>query len=129
MIDKNGLTQRAILEHELSKKSLSASARARVRSQLWEAPLSAAAQVVWDWFWQLNRTRVEHQSISYQEVLAWSRHTGNDLPPLVLEMIYAMDAAYRRAVQTFSAAGGETMFPADPSEMLTMLRSRISKKR
>ena len=64
-----------------------------------------------DWFWDLSQSRGSTgfgpARLSFSEIEAWSRLTGNNLKPWELKAIRAMDAAYMRwAAERQKKSGG-----------------------
>jgi hypothetical protein len=63
---------------------------------------------VWGWFWELSHRRgTGPEALTFGEVAAWRRLTGQDVEPAEVEMIMAMDDAYLRAVREDQAAARE----------------------
>lgn len=60
---------------------------------------------VWAWFWELSaRRRSGPEALAFGDVAAWAELTGQQLLPVEIDMLMAMDDAYLRAVREDQAA-------------------------
>jgi hypothetical protein len=63
-----------------------------------EVEVPEEGEYILEWFWDLNRDRIENQPITRQDIQVWIEQTGNILWPEEIEILKQLDLTYRSAV-------------------------------
>ena len=104
MQDKNGSTKRQSLMQVLETTPEDSAAYQSALVQLENQPeIPDWIQHIWEWFWELNRTRQSSMSgaeaISYREIKAWNYLKKINIRDLEVDILLLIDSIYLKIMR------------------------------